>query len=409
MPKTYLNIDCYSAAQERIAWTFDIFNKIYVSFSGGKDSTAMTHMVMDEAIKRGRKVGLFFLDWECQFQLTIDHVAHVFEMYKDHIEPYWIALPIKTWNGCSQYEPEWTAWEEGKEDIWTRQKHPLSIQDKMLIPFYYDGIMFEEFTPLFSKWYGQGEPCANFIGIRSQESLNRYRAISKDAQFTHSGKSYTTETLDDCWSVYPIYDWDTEDVWTYYGKSGKPYNKLYDRMYQAGLTVNQMRIDEPFGDTQRKGLWLYQIIEPKTWAKMVLRVSGANVGALYSREMGNILGNNKVQLPEGKTWRTFADSLLATMPKNTSEHYKNKITIYLHWYQSRGYPDGIPDEADYRLEAIGKAPSWRRIVRTLLRNDYWCKGLGFSPTKSSAYDKYLALMKRRRKDWKIFDEEEVDA
>jgi predicted phosphoadenosine phosphosulfate sulfurtransferase len=409
MPKTYLNIDCYSAAQERIAWTFDTFNKIYISFSGGKDSTAMTHMVMAEAINRGRKVGLFFLDWECQFQMTIDHVAHVFEMYKDNIDPYWIALPIKTWNGCSQYEPEWTAWEEGKEDIWTRQKHPLSIQDKMLIPFYYDGIMFEEFTPLFSDWYGQGEPVANFIGIRSQESLNRYRAIAKDAKFTHSGKSYTTETIDDCWSVYPIYDWDTEDVWTYYGKSGKPYNRLYDRMYQAGLTVNQMRIDEPFGDTQRKGLWLYQIIEPKTWAKMVLRVSGANVGALYSREMGNILGNNKVQLPDGKTWRTFADSLLATMPVKTSEHYKNKITIYLHWYQSRGYPDGIPDEADYRLEAIGKAPSWRRIVRTLLRNDYWCKGLGFSPTKSSAYDKYLALMKRRRKDWKIFDEEEVDA
>lgn len=408
MPKNYLNINCYEAAKERISWTFNNFEKIYVSFSGGKDSTVMTHMVIEEAIKRNRKVGLFFLDWECQFQATINHVENIFEIYKEYIEPYWIALPIKTWNGCSQYDPEWTAWEESKEEIWTREKHSMSIKDKMLLPFYYEGIMFEEFTPLFSQWYSEGKSCANFIGIRSQESLNRYRAISKDVKYTHSGKSFTTETTDNCWSIYPIYDWNTEDIWTYYGKTKKPYNSLYDKMYQAGLTIHQMRIDEPFGDTQRKGLWLYQIIEPKTWSKMVLRVSGANVGSLYSREMGNILGNNKVQLPNGKTWRTFADSLLSTMPKKTSEHYKNKISVYLHWYETRGYPDGIPDEADYRLEANGKAPSWRRIVRTLLRNDYWCKGLGFSPTKTSAYDKYMSLMKKRRKAWNIFDEGEND-
>lgn len=404
MPKCYLNTDVLAAARERIAWTFDTFGKIIVSFSGGKDSTVMTHLVMEEAIKRNRKVALFFLDWECQFDLTIDHVRSVFEEYKEYVEPYWVAVPVKTWNGCSQFEPEWSCWEKGKEDIWVRAKDPLSIQNGSAFPFYYDDIMFEEFTPLFAKWYSGNQPCANFMGIRSQESLNRYRAISKDAKFCHSGKSFTTNIVDDCWGVYPLYDWDARDIWRYLGKTGKRYNRLYDRMHQAGLTINQMRIDEPFGDTQRKGLWLYQIIEPKTWAKMVLRVSGANTGAVYSKEMGNVLGNQKVSLPAGHTWQSFAKSILNTMPKNTGEHYKNKIAVYLKWYRDRGYPSGIPDEADYRLEAIGKAPSWRRIVRTLLRNDYWCKGLGFSPTKTSAYSKYLELMRRRRKNWGIFDE-----
>ena len=81
-----------------------------------------------------------------------------------------------------------------------------------------------------------------------------------------------------------------------------------------------------------------------------------------------------------------------------------KDPSYIKWYMDRGYEDGIPDAGDYRLEQSGKIPSWRRICRTLLRNDYWCKGLGFSPTKRSAYDHYKQMMKKRRKEWNIFND-----
>ena len=53
MPKKYLGVDVLSAARERINYTFDNFERICVSFSGGKDSSVMLHLVMDEAIKRG--------------------------------------------------------------------------------------------------------------------------------------------------------------------------------------------------------------------------------------------------------------------------------------------------------------------------------------------------------------------
>lgn len=52
MPKYYLEKNVYEASVERINYTFDNFEKIYLSFSAGKDSTVMLHMVMDEAIKR---------------------------------------------------------------------------------------------------------------------------------------------------------------------------------------------------------------------------------------------------------------------------------------------------------------------------------------------------------------------
>lgn len=71
------------------------------------------------------------------------------------------------------------------------------------------------------------------------------------------------------------------------------------------------------------------------------------------------------------------------------------------WWQQRGFADGIPDESPYELEAARKAPSWRRVCKSLLRNDYWGKGLGFSQHKSDAYKAYLDLMRRRREAWGV--------
>jgi predicted phosphoadenosine phosphosulfate sulfurtransferase len=258
MPKKGLGIDVLSAAQSRIEWTFDRFDRVYISFSAGKDSTVMLHLVMAEAKKRGRKVGCFFLDWECQIGHTIDFAKQMFAQYAELIEPYWIALPIKTWNACSQFEPEWTAWAQDKKDLWVRQPSHESITDHSFFPFYYEGMSFEEFVPLFGQWYAQGKSCGCFVGIRSDESLNRFRTIASNYKEKCDGMPWTTGVIDDVWNVYPIYDWRTEDVWTYLGKGELPYNKLYDRMYQAGMKISQMRICEPFGDEARKGLWLYQ-------------------------------------------------------------------------------------------------------------------------------------------------------
>jgi predicted phosphoadenosine phosphosulfate sulfurtransferase len=393
MPKRGLGIDVLTAAKERIAFTFDNFEKVYISFSAGKDSTAMLHLVMNEAKSRNRKVGCFFLDWECQIGLTIEFAKQMYAEYSEWIEPYWVALPIKTW----------TAWDEQKKELWVRHPDSISITDKAYFPFYYDSIPFEEFVPLFGQWYAEGKSCACFVGIRADESLNRFRTVAtKKEKF--QDKAWTTNVIDNVWNSYPIYDWKTSDIWVYLGKFQKPYNKLYDRMHQAGIKLSQMRICEPFGDEARKGLWLYQVVEPQMWAKVCLRVAGANTGALYAAEKGAVMGNHSIDLPEGHTYESFAMHLLNTMPNKTAEHYKNKIAVYLKWWSKRGYEEGVPDRVDKRLEANGRVPSWRKVVKTLLKNDYWCKGLGFSPTKSSTYQKYVELMKRRRADWKIFND-----
>lgn len=400
MAKRPLGISVYQAARERIAWAFETFQKLYVSFSGGKDSTVMLHMVADEARRRGQKFGLLFIDLEGQYKLTIDHVRECFALYADLIEPYWVALPIHLRNAVSVYEPHWVCWDKTKEADWIRTMEPPAITDEKFFPFFRHGMEFEEFAPAFGKWYAGDQTCGCFVGIRADESLNRYRSVKRDKAMMED-KRYTTWCGDGLFNVYPLYDWCTEDIWTYHAKFGKPYNRLYDLMQMAGLSIHQQRICQPYGDDQRKGLWLFHLIEPQTWARVVARVNGANSGALYVQETGNIMGNIKISKPAGHTWESFANLLLESMPDKTREHYKNKVAVFLHWWQDRGYPNGIPDQAEFKAEADRKVPSWRRICKALLRNDYWCKGLSFTQTKSEAYERYKIIMKKRRNQWKL--------
>ncbi len=402
--KRKLGINVLEAAQQRVAWAFDTFPRLYVSFSGGKDSTVMLHLVMDEAIKRDRKVGVLFVDLEGQYKLTIDHIQAMYDLYAEHVEPYWCSLPIHLRNAVSMYQHHWICWQPEAEEQWIRRPPEMAITDQSYFPFYRYAMEFEEFVPQFGHWYGQGKLTACFVGIRTGESLNRWRTIAGHGvkwDFDGPRLNYTNYVGQTLWNVYPIYDWHEKDIWAYHGKTGKPYNTLYDLMYKAGLTLHQMRICQPYGDDQRKGLWLFHLIEPETWGRVVARVNGANAGALYAQESGNILGNLKITKPEGHTWESFSMLLLESLPPKHQEHFRNKIATFVYWWSQKGYPNGIPDEVDPKLEADRKAPSWRRIAKALLRNDYWCKGLSFTMTKSDAYERYLKLMRNRRRKWDI--------
>lgn len=396
MGKRALGISVLDAAIARIRKIFDDFPRIYVSFSAGKDSGAMLHLVMAEAQRRNRKVGMFLVDLEAQYKLTMDYARDMFEAYAEWIEPYWVALPLNLRNAVSQFEPQWMCWEPGREQDWVRQPPGFAITDESFFPFFRRGMEFEEFVEDFGKWYSQDKLCACLVGIRTDESLNRWRTIASKRKSSFEGLPWTTWLGGSLYNAYPIYDWRTEDIWTFNARFQAPYNRLYDRMHQAGLTIHQQRICQPYGDDQRKGLWLFHVIEPETWGRVVNRVSGANQGALYAQEKGNILGQQRITKPEGVTWEEYAIRLLESMPPETAEHYRNKIAVFLKWYADRGYPNGIPDEGPATTR---ETPSWTRICRALLRNDYWCKGLSFSQHKTEAYSKYKKLMKKRRAEW----------
>ena len=390
--KKYKDIDVLKAARKRIEIIFDHFDRIYCAFSGGKDSTVMTHLVMDEAIKRNRKVAIMFIDMEAQYHDSIVHVHRMVEMYRDNIDMHWICVQMRLRNALTNYEPQWVCWDPQEKDIWVRDM-PEGCKTEEDYPFCLPGMEFEEFVPLFGEWYSQGQPSAGFIGIRADESLHRYCAIATWDKVNLMFKDYrwTTQKSANHFNVYPIYDWATEDIWRYHAiYDEKPYNPIYDKMQMAGVKLSQQRLCQPYGDDQRRGLWLYHILEPQTWAKVVSRVNGANSGALYINETGNITGYNKIVLPPGHTWKSFCNLLLQTMPEKTRAHYIYRFKKFLHSWKQRGY-ETIPDAAPPELESKCWAPSWRRMCKVLLRNDYWCKGLGQAQPKSQAYQDFKAM------------------
>ena len=398
--RRWMGFSVFDAAKHRIREALEHSDKAYVSFSGGKDSTVMLDIVMREAVAMGKRVGVLFVDLEAQYQHTVDHVGRTLDKWSDHVDPYWVALPMTLRNAVSQYEPQWMCWEPGREQDWVRQAPSRAITDEQHFPFFERGMEFEDFVPKFAEWYAGSESAVCFVGIRTQESLNRWRTIASSTKTRVREWPWSTKVTKHTWNAYPIYDWKTEDIWTYHAAvPDMPRNEVYDLMHRAGLTIHQARICQPYGDDQRKGLWLYHLVEPQTWSRVVARVNGANQGALYATERGNILGQHKVTRPEGHTWESFAGLLLGSMPAPTAEHYRAKIGIFLEWYRHRGYQDGIPDEADLADEAARREPSWRRICKTLLRNDYWCKGLSFTQHKSSAsYARYRKLIAKKKRN-----------
>ena len=405
--KKYSTVTVFDACRSRIAYVFDNFERIYVSFSGGKDSTVMLHMVMDEAMVRGRKVGILVIDLEAQYRVTMEHVRSLLDRYAEHSDQYWVCLPMLLRNAVSQFQPRWCCWEPEAREGWVREipDHPSVKSKPEEFPFFVPRMEFEEFMVLFGVWYAQGQNTAAFIGIRCDESLNRFRTVASNSKETFGGKRYTTKVEDNLYNVYPIYDWKTADIWRYHAKfKTKSHNSLYDMMHLAGLTINQMRICQPYGDDQRRGLWLYHLIEPESWFRVVARVNGANSGALYINETGNVNGYNKIALPPGHTWKTFCTLLLKSLPTSTRKHYLKRFRGFIKGWKGRGYIDGIPDEAPQVLEHAMWAPSWRRLCKVLLRNDWWCKGLGLTQPKSKAYEDYLRIVKDRKAKMKEANE-----
>jgi predicted phosphoadenosine phosphosulfate sulfurtransferase len=392
--KKYINTSVLQASKERISKVFDDFETYYISFSGGKDSTVMTHLVMEEAIKRNKKVGLLIIDLEAQYKETISHIQDIIEMYKDYIDLHWFCGELLLRNAVSSFEPKWVCWDESKKDIWVRNK-PSSQSDLLQYDFYVPKMEFEEFMVLFGKWYSKGKT-AGFIGIRSDESLHRYRAITSQKKgMTHNGYKWTTKLSKNLYNIYPIYDWRTEDIWVFQFKSKLPYNKIYDMMTRAGVKLSNQRLCQPYGDDQKKGLWLYHILEPHTWYKLLNRVSGVNSGSLYINETGNINGYNDVTKPDNHTWQSYTNYLLKSLPLKTQENYKKRFVKFIVGWKKRGYNE-IPDKAPHDLEVKCWAPSWKRMARCILRNDYYCKGLGQTQPKSEAYEKFKAIKAKRK-------------
>lgn len=416
--KKYLEKNVYEALQDRLKFIFDNFDNIYVSFSGGKDSGLLLNMVLSykRRNKIAKKIGVFHQDFEAQYQTTTDFVSRMFENNLRDIEPYWVCLPMGSRCAVSNYQMYWYPWDPDKEELWVRPmpKMPYIINmDNNPFDFYRYKMVQEDLYAEFGEWYSRQKKGKTIclLGIRADESLNRYRAYANDRKTIMRGNQWTTKMGENWWNAYPIYDWTTKDVWIANGKFDYDYNRIYDLFWKAGLSISQMRVASPYHESAKESLNLYRVLEPATWVRVVSRVQGANFGAIYGSS--HALGARKIELPPGHTWRSYVKFLLATLPEAMRRNYIEKFKTSIRFWWKRGgvvdeeaikeleacnYPIrhngksnyksnkekiaflGTPDHTD-DIKSTIDIPSWKRMAVCILKNDHLCKYMGFSQTQ----------------------------
>ncbi|WP_336328502.1 DUF3440 domain-containing protein [Halovenus sp. HT40] len=402
--KNYQEKNVLEAARERIHYTFDEFDHVYLSVSGGKDSSVQMQLVRQVLEERDRSetFDVLFVDLEAQYKATIKQMETLIEN-SEHVlgDVYWCCLPLSLRNAVSQIQPTWTCWNPAEREKWVREMPDydyILTADDNPFDFFEEEMEFEHFVDEFGRWYAEQHDglSASGIAIRSDESLNRFRSLTSDTKQRYGGKNWTTQLqVDDeyldVYNVYFIYDWRTEDIWGYVSKYDLPYNDVYEQMWKNGMSIHDARICQPFGDDQRNGLDQFRRIEPETWEKLLNRVSGVNFGNIYART--SLLGEFSSEKPDHLSWEEYAVFLLESVGLYSPElrdHYTDKITGFIDWYEDAEYEDtgwteemGLEDFPDAHPDDLPKKgyPSWERIAWALERNDFWMKRLGFNQTK----------------------------
>lgn len=296
-------VSVLEAARERISMLFDHFETINVSVSSGKDSTVLYWLALQEAIKRKRKIVAFFQDQEAEYAASI--VIMKILMKHPNVIPQWYQVPIYMTNATSYSDYFLYAWGEGEQ--WMREKDPMAIHSigEEYPKRFYD----------FFDWYEARNPeAAYLVGLRADEGITRFRAVTKFPGW--NGLRWSTTTQKGAHKFYPIYDWGGSDVWKFIYDFNLPYNKIYDLMFMANYSIyNRMRVSNLVHEKSYKCLIDLPKFEPDTYNRLSQRIGGIATAARYASE--KLVFSNKHLPKHYKNWRQFRDFLLLNIPEES--------------------------------------------------------------------------------------------
>ena len=410
-------MNVFEAANKRLKLVFKEFDYVYVSFSGGKDSGVLLNLAVDYLRKHypGRRMGVFHIDYEAQYQMTTDYVDQELAKNLDVLDVYRICLPIAAKCATSMHESFWIPWDADKKELWVRGLPDNGITEKNHeFPWFIKGMWDYSLQEKFASWVhektGSTKTCC-LVGIRTDESLNRWRAIHSDRNKNkYNDIPWTLEMHPNIYNAYPIYDFKVDDIWIANARQGWEYNRLYDLFHKAGLSPAQMRVASPFHDSGIENLKLYKVIDPKNWGKMVGRTNGVNFAGLYGGTTA--MGWRSIKLPPGHTWKSYLKFLLTTLPETAATSYRTKLQISQDFWRKTGgclseevvqklkklaievwegpetarntdkKPYCMEYQDDVDISEFSLIPSYKRMVVCVLKNDQLCKYMGFSLSKT---------------------------
>jgi predicted phosphoadenosine phosphosulfate sulfurtransferase len=354
--KEYKEKNVFDEALDRIRYIYERFDKVVVSFSGGKDSTAVLNCALIIAKEKNRlPLDVVFFDEEAIHPPTIDYVHRVAK--NPDINFKWFCLEVKHRNACSNEEPFWYTWDKEKKDLWIRELPDNAITEH---PKFKKGMSFQEFCPYI--WNKSDGSIAMMTGIRTQESLRRYQVIAKKKNDAFINSK--SEAGQNQYRAFPIYDWSSEDVWLAVHKFDWDYNKTYDIFNQTKLNNDflHQRVCPPYGEEPLRGLWIYAECFPEMWHKMINRVQGVATAWRYGNS--ELYSSAKAK-PEHLTWKEYLNVIIDSYDFDSKNEVKKTINGYIKNHQKKT-KQNIDDINAHPISGV----SWQWLCTVATRGDF---------------------------------------
>lgn len=343
--KLYLKKTVLQAARERMARLFAEFPNIIVGFSGGKDSTVVLQLALEQARALNRlPLRVVFVDQEAEWRQVIDYAREV--MSNPEIEPLWFQMPIRIYNATDPNSPWLMCWEEGGD--WMRPKEPNAITANV-----YGTDRFAELFPAIIRHHFPDTPTAYVAGVRAEESPTRFMGLTGSATYKEITWGNALDKQRSHYTFYPLYDWSYRDVWKAIQEHKWPYCVVYDLMHQHGVGLNEMRVSNLHHETAVHTLFFLQEIDRETYGKLTARLSGTSTAAHAGKD--DFFGSDVLpwMFPSWQVYRNYLVKVLigdADHRRRLEERFAKDDAKYCEFPQ----PDVI----------------WRHHVFTVLTNDY---------------------------------------
>ena len=316
------DINVLEAARQRIKNVFSNGVKVYMSFSGGKDSIVLADITY-KLIKEGEidpsLLTVQFIDEEGMYDDVIEIVMawrKKFILAGAKFE--WYCVEVKHFSCFNMLteDESFVCWDRYQEENWIRKPPSFAIRSHPLL----DARM-ENYQTFLPRTTQDG---IIMIGTRASESVQRLINMS-DRNMNQLGDR----------KFVPIYDWKDHDVWLYLYQNHIDIPISYVQMWQVGVPKNQLRISQFFSVDTAKCLVKMAEFKPDLMNRVTKREPNAYLASLYfDSEMFRRSSSNRRKIEknkEKKDYKKMVIQLLSDIEGNFDTELQRK-TAYTYKY-----------------------------------------------------------------------------
>jgi len=297
------------AARKRIINAFSNGKKVYVSFSGGKDSLCLLDLILtlaQEGKIDPKQMTVEFIDEEAIFDcIELSVLTWRKKVLLAGGQFNWFCLEVKHFSCFNNLEEDETfvCWDSTKKDVWVRRPPEFAIRTHPLLnrtPMKKESQNYKDmFQQFLTKHNSDG---IVITGVRMAESLQRSKYMVS---------SFTSKGLARGNMVWPMYDWKDTDVWLYLYERKITIPDIYLFLYQSGSPLRGLRVSQFFSVDTAKSLVKMNEYYPDLMDRIIRREPNAYLAALYwDSEMFRHSSKKRRELEDKKDYKTEVFKML---------------------------------------------------------------------------------------------------